>query len=88
MELEYHCIVFYSGLVNRAEINYLQKTADIIFLRIVHIVTPGRLFDKSALFLTIVSSNSINFVIVIDNDDGGDDDIYIMMQCLFVCHEK
>ena len=23
----------------------------------------------------------------IDNDDD-DDDIYIMMQCLFVCHEK
>ena len=21
-------------------------------------------------------------------DDDGDDDIYIMMQCLFVCHEK
>ena len=21
-------------------------------------------------------------------DDGDDDDIYIMMQCLFVCHEK
>ena len=23
-----------------------------------------------------------------DDDDNGDDDIYIMMQCLSVCHEK
>ena len=23
-----------------------------------------------------------------DDDDDDDDDIYIMMQCLFVCHEK
>ena len=23
-----------------------------------------------------------------DDDDGDGDDIYIMMQCLFVCHEK
>ena len=23
-----------------------------------------------------------------DNNDNVEDDIYIMMQCLFVCHEK
>ena len=52
-----------------------EKTAEMIPLKIVHILCPPeRFFDKNALFLTKLSSISTNGVIVVDNDDGGDDD--------------
>ena len=36
----------------------------------------------------LISRRVMMMVVMIYGDDGGNDDIYIMMQCLSVCHEK
>ena len=41
--------------------------------------------DESLLTMIMVITVEDNYG---HDDDDDDDDIYIMMQCLFVCHEK